>query len=1193
MKRGKIESLEVRALLSINVADELNLGAEVNSAEGSASGASGNEWSLLTASNSFVQSSTDEAAASDLSLRATQFQGIQNVEIIYDDTGDEHVYTSVERAAIRALIEADFAPFAFAFFDEGAVPAGPHTDLIINADTNFSGAPLAGGQASEIDFRNLNLAAEVRVNINEFLGGPGDPPDTSENFIGLTATVAAHEIGHAVGLRHHDSFGPVGSGVSPSFFPFFPFEPAYPGPRNAVETGTNTMASPASVGQTIAQAAGDTYFSERSALKLQFIETGTVIQEVASAHGSAATAQEIALDRITVPNTRMPGDQNAGGPLAADAIAVLGSISVAGEEDWYSFTGRAGDVFTIEVISDVRDINNLSSVDVYDEINPTISVFNPDGSTFVNYYGTDAFNDSTFEPIDPLILDLVLPADGTYFFRVDAQGAQSGPGLDTGDYELFAYRFGSNEAPVAIDDFVVTPEDTPVNFFPTLNDTDTDGVVVPNTLVIQSGPANGTAVVNPVTGQVTYTPAPNFNGFDSFTYIAFDDANDASNVATVTITVTPVNDPPVAVNDLAVTDINLPVFIDLLGNDFDPDGPIGPSGVQIASQPLNGTALVDFGTQRVMYTPNPGFVGADVFTYRSVDSEGAISNSAQVTIRVGAPVGFTGTVYADRDGDGTFGADELGIPGVTITFTKNDGPVVFSVSTQTAADGTYALFESLPSGFILPAGVYTITQQQPEAFIDGADSIGSPPPAAVLNDVFHNITLGAGQIATGYLFGELGLNASFLSQHPELRRFFASTEPGSSTGLFGPIFVSPGDAVGTVNNAGFSLRTSNNTVPTGLPNFNFGLPQWHPISGDWNGDGIDTVGAYNSDTATFFLTDNNESGAASYPAFNYGIPGMIPLAGDWNGDGIDTVGVYDPATATFFLRNYNTSGVADVPAFNYGMKNWVPLAGDWEGLGIDTIGAYNPDTATYFLRYTNDSGIADISPFNYGMPNWQPVTGDWNDDGIETAGAFNSATATFFLRNSNTSGVGEVVFNHGTPGSSALVGHWMPMPGQALMLDGTPGPVKASDLRLTSEDVMPLLIEAVGKWTTAGLDVASASLLADINIHITDLPGNQLGLATDGQIYLDLNAAGQGWFVDLTPADDAEFTTATAQGWLAADQTSAALGVDLLTVLTHELGHILGLGDQDVDTLDIMYESLTAGNRRSPDAAAVDRLFSD
>lgn len=742
-------------------------------------------------------------------------------------------------------------------------------------------------------------------------------------------------------------------------------------------------------------------------------------------------------------------------------------------------------------------------------------------------------------------------------------------------------------APVAMNDSAVTLEDTPVSINVLLNDVDPDGFILPSTINIIAGPLSGTAQVNPLNGQVLYTPAPNFFGIDVFSYTVADNSGLVSNPATVTIAVSPVNDAPVAVNDTAGTAVNSPVLIDVLANDFDIDSQINRSSLQILQQPSHGSTLIDFGTQRVMYQPDPGFAGADTFTYRMTDAEGAFSNIARVIVRVGDPVGFTGAVYADRDNDGAFDLDELGIPGVTITITKTDGPVTFSVTTQTGADGRYSLSEGFGGGYVLPAGDYSITETHPSPFLDGIDSMGSPAALIVANDAFHNITLGSGQVAAGYLFGERGLNAEFLAQHPELRRFFASTEPGNPANpgeSLAPLFVSPGDAVGAVSNAGFSLRTSNNVVPAGLPGFNFGLPQWHPISGDWNGDGIDSIGAYNSDTATFFLTDSN-NGVTTYPAFNYGLPGWVPMAGDWNGDGIDTIGVYNPATATFFLRNHNSTGVADVPAFNYGIPNWVPLAGDWEGLGIDTIGVYNPDTATYFLRFTNDSGTADVAPFNYGMPGWQPVMGDWNDDGIETAGVYNPATSTFFLRNSNTSGDGEIVFNHGTPGSAVLAGHWMPMSGSPLLLDGEAAPVTSSDVLLTREDVMPLLSEAIGKWTAAGLDLDAVSQLADVEIFVTDLPGRQLGLTTDHGIYLDLNAAGREWFIDSSPGEDAEFALDSNA------QSDAEGRVDFLTVLVHELGHVLGLDDHDDDSLDIMYESLAAGSRREPTASAVDLVL--
>ncbi len=744
--------------------------------------------------------------------------------------------------------------------------------------------------------------------------------------------------------------------------------------------------------------------------------------------------------------------------------------------------------------------------------------------------------------------------------------------------------------PLALNDFATTLEDTPVSINVLANDSDLDGQLIPSTVQVIAGPAFGTTQVNTANGQVLYTPAPNFAGIDVFSYNVQDDNGETSNVATVTVTITPVNDPPTAVDDVAGTAVNAPVLIDVLANDFDIDSQLNRPTLQIIGQPANGTTLIDFGTQRVMYTPNPGFSGADVFTYRVRDVEGALSNTAQVTLRVGDPVSFSGAVFADRNDDGAFDADELGIPGVTITISKTDGPVVFSVSVQTAADGSFSLVEAPGSGFILPAGVYSITEVHPTPFLDGKDTAGVAG-GIVLNDSFQNITLGSGQTAAGYLFGERGLSAEFLAEHPELRRFFASTQPGNPADFFGPTFVSPGDAVGAVRSAGFSLRTSNTNEPAGLPTFNFGLPQWHPISGDWNGDGIDTIGAYNSETATFFLSDINEGGVANYPAFNFGIPGWVPLAGDWNGDGIDTIGVYNPATATFFLRNQNNTGVAEVPAFNYGIPNWVPLAGDWEGLGIDTIGVYNPATATYFLRYTNDSGPADVPAFNYGIPGWQPLVGDWNDDGIETAGAYNPATATFFLRNSNTSGVGDVAFNYGTPGSTALAGQWMSLSGQTLLLDGDAGSVRSSEVRLATDDVMPLLAEAIGKWNAAGLDPTRVAQLADVEIRIADLPGRQLALAAEDRIYLDLNAAGQGWFVDDSPSDDAEFTRETAFGWQSESQLPAANRIDLLTVLVHELGHITGLADGDDDSLDIMYESLATGTRRSAEAEAVAPLL--
>ncbi|NOG48611.1 MAG: tandem-95 repeat protein [Chloroflexi bacterium] len=186
-----------------------------------------------------------------------------------------------------------------------------------------------------------------------------------------------------------------------------------------------------------------------------------------------------------------------------------------------------------------------------------------------------------------------------------------------------------NDAPVAVNDAYTTDEDTALNIAAPgvlTNDTDVDGDAMTAVLVV--GPTNGTLTLNGDGGFV-YTPNANFNGTDTFTYKANDGTAD-SNIATVTITVNPINDAPVAVNDAYTTDEDTTLNVaapGVLTNDTDIDGDTLTTVLVIG--PTNG-ALTLNSDGSFIYTPNAGFNGSDSFTYRASDGT-LLSNIATVT----------------------------------------------------------------------------------------------------------------------------------------------------------------------------------------------------------------------------------------------------------------------------------------------------------------------------------------------------------------------------------------------------------------------------------------------------------------------------------------------------------------------------------------------------------------------------------
>jgi hypothetical protein len=161
---------------------------------------------------------------------------------------------------------------------------------------------------------------------------------------------------------------------------------------------------------------------------------------------------------------------------------------------------------------------------------------------------------------------------------------------------------------------------------------------------------------------------------------------------------------------------------------------------------------------------------------------------------------------------------------------------------------------------------------------------------------------------------------------------------------------------------------------------------------------------------------------------------------------------------------------------------------------------------------------------------------------------------------------------------------------------GPLSPLKSLGGEVTSSaETVDLTVNATTEIVTQAIAILSATDLTDyqvdalstVTVEVRDLIDGHLGVASSDTIYLDVNGAGFGWFVDSTPLLSEEFLF--TDGSLKAIPSGPAAGrIDLLTVVLHELGHVIGLDDltADAGSNDVMTENLTGGVRRLPEGAA-------
>ncbi len=276
---------------------------------------------------------------------------------------------------------------------------------------------------------------------------------------------------------------------------------------------------------------------------------------------------------------------------------------------------------------------------------PTSGVLRNNGATFA------AGTSITVADIAANRLRFTPAADGngapyasfTFQVRDDGGTANGGVDLDPSANVMTINVTPQNDGPTAVDDTQTIAEDSgPATIIVVGNDIDIDGP--PLAVTAKTDPDHGALTL--VSGILTYTPDADFNGTDEFDYTVSDGTLDDE--GHVTITVTPVNDPPVAFDDTAnMTEDPGPRVISVLGNDDDIDG--DTITVTTKTEPAHGTLTLVAGV--LTYTPAANYFGADGFTYTISDGEftdiGAVAIT--VTSENDPPVADDDSVTVTRD----------------------------------------------------------------------------------------------------------------------------------------------------------------------------------------------------------------------------------------------------------------------------------------------------------------------------------------------------------------------------------------------------------------------------------------------------------------------------------------------------------------------------------------------------------------
>jgi hypothetical protein len=607
------------------------------------------------------------------------------------------------------------------------------------------------------------------------------------------------------------------------------------------------------------------------------------------------------------------------------------------------------------------------------------------------------------------------------------------------------------------------------------------------------------------------------------------------------------------------------------------------NGAVLSSPDLSFTALGSSGTTSVYGqqvtlsatvradspadgTPTGTVDFVDTTTGTDLGTSPVSGGVAQLTIA--SLAAGTHAITARYLGDGSFA---FSLDGLTQTVSK--APLTVT-DNQTKLYGASVILSPSYSGFVLGQTFTT-------AGITGSPTLGTT--ATATSDVgSYQITVGVGPLsAANYSFaavsGTLTVNAQTAVSASYTGLLYVATASASTStatvGLSVTVKDSSGGA-GNISNATvtFVNRVDGSTIAANLP--------------------VSLVNPADVTTGTASYNWSVNIGSNNSQSFTIGIIVGHDYARNDSGDNA-VVTVSKPqagsATGGGYLVNESSAGAMPGDAgaktnFGFEAKNGSKGLQGQTNVIVRYLGRvyqYNATTITSLAfptgktaNYAGTGTIQDItnpsSPVTlYTGAALQVTMTDNGDPGTsDTIGITirTPAGALWYASAWNGTATVEQSLGNGNGGGNLQV-----RPAQEAA--GGPALGTTAAAPLTPDEIGPIAAEALARWAAAGIDAQRLNALNHVVFRIDDLSGSDLGWARQGVITLDRTADGFGWFVDATPGDDSEFSPGVFN--------SPARGhIDLLSVVAHETGHLLGFGEDS--SSGVTGEYLAPGARHVP-----------